>query len=80
MIDLVVKLLFVIFTLLFGLCFAVWPVRVISTFNRWNGHVAPLNQEKLGRLRYPNGAFRQLGVLLITLTCYVVYRWLRGPM
>ena len=69
MIDLIAKLLVVAFTFGVGLLFAVWPERVSSTFNRWNGHGEQLREGKPGGShRYP----REMGIFLFGLTGFVL--------
>ena len=79
MIDLVIKLLIVMFTLFVGVCFAVWPREVGRKLDKWRGRGVESAEDRGRDVRKTAAvlALRQMGALLIALTCYVVYLWIK---
>jgi hypothetical protein len=77
-IDLIVKLLIIIFAFVVVGCFAFWPQELGRIFNRWRGPGVEPAEPRGANLRKTVETiwFRQIGVLLITLTAYVVYLWI----
>jgi hypothetical protein len=76
MIDLIVKLLVILFTLAVGTCFTFWPEAMVHRFDRWSGRtVRPAVDQGLTQPAVI--ALRQMGVLLITLACSAIYLWIR---
>ena len=78
MIDFIVKLLILMFAFVVGGCFAFWPQELSRHFNRWrNPRLEPVEPRGTNlRKRVEVIWFRQIGVLLIALTAYVVYLWI----
>jgi hypothetical protein len=84
MLDLIVKLLIVIFCFSIGCCFVFWPENVLRFIVQ---HHKQKNQTKASDIASGSIAvrslahviwIRQMGILIIALVCYVVYLWLRG--
>ncbi len=77
--DIIVKLSIVMFTLAVGGCFVLWPEAVGQRFDRWRGRDVlstenrGMNIGKVAEVLW----FRQIGMLLIALTCYEIYHWIR---
>lgn len=76
------KLLFVLFSFSVGVCFTFWPRRVNGAFRRGRGLDPDPDEAALTpALRQHQAAMlaliRQLGVLLLSLSIYAVYFWLR---
>ena len=75
MIDLIVKLLLLMFAFAVGGCFAFWPQRVNRQFERWRG--SSVESAEDGRMSIRQSAavytINRVGVLLIVLVSYLVY-------
>ena len=79
MIDLLVKLLLLAFAVAVGGCFAIWPMQVIRRFGSWRGRSmeATTAQGPDHRIYAQVSSLRQIGILLIALTFYLIYLWIR---
>ena len=79
MINLLIKLVIVMFTLFVGGCFALWPEEVARQFDSWRGRRVESAQDRWRDVRKGamESALRQMGVFLVGLACYVFYlEWL----
>jgi len=79
MIEMIIKLLIVMFTLFVGVCFAVWPREVSRKLDKWRGRSVESAEDRGRDIRKTAAVFalRQMGALLIALACYVVYLWIK---
>ena len=80
MIDLTIKMLIVLFALAVGSSFTFWPEKVSQRFDQWRRQTVELSGKKRGSIISKAAKviwFRQIGVLLIALTCYAIYLWIR---
>jgi len=80
MIESVVEGLLLSFTLLVGGCFAIWPSKVMERFDTWRGGPSGSAAKEKGlhiREHAALHALRLMGILLLSLTCYQVYLWIR---
>ena len=79
MIDVLVKVLLLAFAFAVGCLFAIWPSRVIRRFDIWGGRsVSAATMPGPNSRKYANAlSLRQIGMLLIALTCYLLYFWIR---
>jgi len=78
-IDLLIKLLIVMFTVFVGGCFVLWPEGVARRFDKWRGGSVELAKGRWSDVRKYAvvNALRQIGVFLLGLACYVFYlEWL----
>lgn len=79
MIDLLIKLLIVMFTVFVGGCFVLWPEEVARRFGKWRGGSVESAKGRWSDVRKYAvvTALRQIGVVLFGLACYVCYlEWL----
>lgn len=79
MIDVLVKVLLLAFAFAVGGCFAIWPSEVVRRLDIWGGRrVRPTTPQGPNPRKYAGAlSLRQIGILLIALTCYLIYLWIR---
>ena len=73
MIDLLIKLLIVMFTVFVGGCFVLWPEEVAKRFDKWRGGSVVFAKGRWSDVRKYAlvTALRQTVVFLLGLACYV---------
>ena len=79
MIDLLIKLLIVMFTVFVGGCFVLWPEEVARRFDKWRGGSVESAKGRWSDVRKYAvvTSLRQIGGFLFVLACYVFYlEWL----
>ena len=79
MLDLLIKLLIVMFTFSVGGCFALWPEEVTRQIDRCPASSVETAEDRWRdvRKRAVVSALRPMGVFLVGLACYLFYlEWL----
>ncbi len=78
MIDFVVKVLLIMFSLAVGGWFALWPEDVNQSFQRWREGNVKSSEGRAASIqkRAEVLSIRPIGLMLVGLTGYLIYLWI----